>query len=104
MSLTNAASRLQVVLRPMGPNELGEVIDAWYRSLIGSLAYMRPEQLRSEDDYRGFFRGVVVATRDLWVAAWQGKMVGVPALTAERAFCGLGRAAEPRSSREHTRD
>jgi putative acetyltransferase len=64
----------------MGPNELAEVTDAWYRSLIGSLAYMRPEQLRSEEAYKGFFREVVATTRDLWVAELEGRVAGVLAL------------------------
>jgi GNAT superfamily N-acetyltransferase len=64
----------------MNPSELSEVIDVWYRSMMGSLSYMRPEQLRPEQDYKGFFRTVVATTRDLWVAERQGRIAGVLAL------------------------
>jgi GNAT superfamily N-acetyltransferase len=64
----------------MAPNELDEVVDVYYRSLIGSLSFLRPEQLRSEEDYKGFFRDVVATTRDLWIAEFKGHVAGVLAL------------------------
>jgi len=48
--------------RRMKPGELAVVIDVWYRSLRGSLAWMRPEQLRTEEEYKCFFRDVVAGT------------------------------------------
>lgn len=69
-----------VQIRRLRPDELEEVTDAWYRSLEGSLAYLRPEQLRSEDACKGFFREVVVNTRDFWVAEFDGRVAGVLAL------------------------
>lgn len=69
-----------VAIRRMAPSELAETVDVLYRSLLGSLANMRPEQLRSEADYRGFFRDVVVVTRDIWVAESEGRIAGVLAL------------------------
>jgi len=80
MSPTKATSKPPVAIRRMAPHELEQVTEAWYRSLVGSLAFLRPEQLRSEEEYKGFFRGVVVTTRDLWVAEWNGQIVGVLAL------------------------
>jgi ribosomal protein S18 acetylase RimI-like enzyme len=67
-------------LRRMARSELDEVIDVWYRSLLGSLSYMRPEQLRSEEAHKGFFRDVVATTRDVWVAERGGRVAGVLAL------------------------
>jgi ribosomal protein S18 acetylase RimI-like enzyme len=64
----------------MGSGELPVVMDVWYRSLIGSLAGMRPEQLQTEDAYKAFFRDVVARTRDLWVAEIGGRVVGLLAL------------------------
>jgi len=83
MNSTKTDAQLPVVIRRMGPGELGEVTDAWYRSLVGSLAYLRPEQLLSEEAYRGFFREVVVTTRDLWVAELGGRVAGVLALVGD---------------------
>lgn len=68
------------VIRHPAPAELTTVIDVWYRSLIGSLADMRPDQLRTEDSYKEFFREVVATSRDLWVAELDGKIAGVLAL------------------------
>src|SRR6185436_2028842 len=48
-----------------------------------SRAYLRPEQLLSEEAYRGFFREVVVTTRDLWVAELGGRVAGVLALVGD---------------------
>ena len=64
----------------MAPSELTEVIDVSYRSMKASLSYLRPEQLRPEQDYKGFFRTVVATTRDIWVAERGGRIVGVLAL------------------------
>lgn len=64
----------------MAPAELTAVIDVWYRSMIGSLAGMRPEQLRTEEAYKGFFREIVSSSRDLWVAELDGEVAGVLAL------------------------
>lgn len=80
MNATQQGEPASVLIRRMRPDELGVVVDAWYRSLMGSLAFLRPEQLRSEDEYKGFFRSVVVATRDLWIAELEGRVVGVLAL------------------------
>jgi ribosomal protein S18 acetylase RimI-like enzyme len=80
MNSTKADAQVSVVVRRMGSGELGEVIDTWYRSLIGSLAFLRPDQLRSEVDYKRFFREVVVTSRDLWVAELEGRVAGVLAL------------------------
>jgi ribosomal protein S18 acetylase RimI-like enzyme len=68
------------LVRRIAPGELPIVMDVWYRSLIGSLAGMRPEQLQTEDAYKAFFRDVVAPTRDLWVAEIGGKVAGVLAL------------------------
>ena len=69
-----------VAIRRMAPIELDEVIDVLFRSLQGSLASLRPEQLRTEAAYKGFFRDVVVVTRDIWVAELGGRVAGVLAL------------------------
>lgn len=66
-----------VTIRRVHPGELGEVIDVWYRSLAGSLAFLRSEQLRSEEAHKDYFRRVVVTTRDVWVAESEGRVVGV---------------------------
>lgn len=72
-SYLNTVSNAEAVkVRRMRPDELEEVTDAWYRSFIGSIAYMRPEQLQSEDAYKGFL--------DLWVAEFEGRVAGVLAL------------------------
>jgi ribosomal protein S18 acetylase RimI-like enzyme len=68
------------IVRRMAPNELEEVVEVWYRSLLGSLSYLRPEQLRSEEAYKGFFREIVVPTRDLWIAEREGRVAAVLAL------------------------
>ncbi|MEO8182581.1 MAG: GNAT family N-acetyltransferase [Deltaproteobacteria bacterium] len=83
MNSRKTDEQASVVIRRMGPAELGEVTDAWYRSLISSLAYMRPEQLRSEEAYKGFFREVVVTSRDLWVAELGSRVAGVLALEGD---------------------
>jgi RimJ/RimL family protein N-acetyltransferase len=64
----------------MASGELPVVIDVWYRSLLGSLEGMRPDQLRSEGSYKDFFRNVVAIRRDVWVAELDGEVAGVLAL------------------------
>jgi ribosomal protein S18 acetylase RimI-like enzyme len=71
---------MAVIVRRMAPDELDEVIDVWYRSLTGSLAYMRPEQQHSESDSKAFFRQVIAASRELWVALGETRVLGVMAL------------------------
>lgn len=67
-------------IRRLAPGELAEATDVWYRSLAASIAYMRPEQRRREEDDKGFFREVVAVTREVWVAVADGRIVGVLAL------------------------
>jgi ribosomal protein S18 acetylase RimI-like enzyme len=67
-------------IRRLEPSELAEATDVWYRSLAGSIAYMRAEQRRREEDDRGFFREVVALTREVWVAVSDERLVGVMAL------------------------
>ena len=69
-----------MTIRRLAASELAEATDVWYRSLDGSIAYMRPEQRRREDEDKGFFREVVVVTRDVWVAVLDARIVGVLAL------------------------
>jgi GNAT superfamily N-acetyltransferase len=64
----------------MALNELDEVVDVYCRSLLGSLSFMRPEQLRSTEAYGDFFRDIVATTRDLWIAEFEGRVAGVLAL------------------------
>lgn len=80
MSATTAKRQVRPVIRRVHTTELDEVTAVWYRSLVGSLAYMRQDQLRSEASYKAFFRNAVVATRDVWVAELEGRAVGVLAL------------------------
>ena len=46
------------MIRRMRANEIAEVTDVWYRSLIGSLAFMRPDQLRARYDALPRFVGL----------------------------------------------
>ncbi len=78
--ISTASDSVPVVIRRMAPSEHAEVIDVLFRSMKGSLANMRPEQLRAEADYKGFFRDVVVVTRDMWVAERQSRVAAVLAL------------------------
>lgn len=80
MNSTKTDAQASVLVRRMDPSELSEVTDTWYRSLMGSLEYMRPEQLRSEEANKTFFRQVVVPTRDLWIAEFEGRVAGILAL------------------------
>lgn len=64
----------------MNASELPEVIDVWYRSLQGVLGGLRPEQRHSEAESRSFFRHVVAARHQLWVAERGGRILGVLAL------------------------
>lgn len=89
-------------IRRFVPSDLAEATDVWYRSLAASIAYMRPEQRRREEDDKGFFREVVAVTRDLWVAVLDERVVGVLALVGsevdrlyvapEAQGCGVGTA------------
>lgn len=67
-------------IRRFVSDDLTEATDVWYPSLAGSIAYMRPEQRRREDEDKGFFREVVAVTRDVWVAVSDERIVGVLAL------------------------
>lgn len=89
-------------IRRFVPSDLAEATDVWYRSLAGSIAYMRPEQRRREEDDKGFFREVVAVTRDIWVAVLDERLIGVLALEGsevdrlyvapEAQGCGVGTA------------
>jgi ribosomal protein S18 acetylase RimI-like enzyme len=67
----------------MAAEELPEVIEVWYQSLAASLAGLRPEQRRTEAEYRAFFRDVVAPTRELWVIALGEHVAGVKALLGD---------------------
>jgi GNAT superfamily N-acetyltransferase len=83
MEYTKLDDQLSGVVRRMTPNELGQAVDVWYRSLLGSISYMRPEQLRSEEAYKSYFRDIVATTCELWIAELEGRVVGVLALQGD---------------------
>ncbi|HVZ37367.1 MAG TPA: GNAT family N-acetyltransferase [Polyangiaceae bacterium] len=72
---------------------------------------MRSEQLRTEAEYTGFFRNVVVPRSDLWLATLEGRVAGVLALYGselDRSYVapeaqnrGLGSALVQHAQRLH---
>lgn len=82
-----------ISIRRLAASELAEATDVWYRSLVVSIAYMRPEQRRREEEDKGFFREVVAVTREVWVAVVDGRIVGVLALDGgevDRLYVAVG--------------
>ena len=68
----------------MVPTELAPAADLYVRSITGLLhGILKPEQIRPDHQYRGYFTNVVARDLELWVAVRGGRPVGVMAMAGE---------------------
>lgn len=74
----------KIEVRHMRPAELASVADLYVRSITALLrGILKPEQVRTDDEYRGYFANVVARDHELWVAVRAGRPVGVMAMAEE---------------------
>ena len=74
----------KIEVRHMRPAELASVADLYVRSITALLrGILKPEQVRTDDEYRGYFANVIARDHKLWVAARDGRPVGVMAMAEE---------------------
>ena len=74
----------EIEVRRMLPAELAAAADLYVRSIAGLLhGILKPEQVRADHEYRGYFTNVVARDHRLWVAARDGRPVGVMAMAGE---------------------
>ena len=75
---------LKIEIRRMLATEVAFVADLYARSISGLLhGILKPEQIRTDDEYRGYFAGVVSHEHEVWVAVLDGPPVGVLAMADE---------------------
>ena len=59
----------EIDVRRMLPTELASAADLYIRSITGLLReILKPEQIRADHEYRGYFTDVVARDLELWVA------------------------------------
>jgi GNAT superfamily N-acetyltransferase len=68
----------EVVLRRATAADAGAAADVWLRSFDAALPDVR--RAHTDDEVRGWFREVVVPTRETWVADADGTVVGLMVL------------------------
>lgn len=71
---------MAAIVRRMQAREVSAALGVWHRSLTASFSELQLEDRRSEQEHRTFFRDVVAATRELWVAVRGSDIAGVMAL------------------------
>jgi GNAT superfamily N-acetyltransferase len=76
-----ALSHLEV--RRIRRDEIDETGRMWQRSQRAAYTWFRPEQFHPLEDALAYFRNTICEGRNVWVARYQGEVVGVLALDGE---------------------